>query len=77
MRTTLELSEAHRASLLAIAARRGEKGFSQVVAEAVEAYLAAGGGADRAGALRLKGVLSDKEAAALRGRVKAIRRRWR
>ena len=40
MRTTIELKPEHRARLLELAARRGEKGFSSVIAEAVDAYLA-------------------------------------
>ena len=39
MRTTIELKPEHRSRLLAIAARRGEKGFSSVLSEAVESYL--------------------------------------
>jgi sugar (pentulose or hexulose) kinase len=38
MRTTLEVSDAHRARLLDLAARRGEKGFSSIVAEALDLY---------------------------------------
>jgi hypothetical protein len=40
MRTTIELDDVHRAALLRLAAERGEKGFSRLVGEAVEAYLA-------------------------------------
>jgi len=39
MRTTIELPDDLRARLLAMAARRGEKGFSILVEEAVERYL--------------------------------------
>lgn len=38
MRTTLEVSDHHRARLLDLAARRGEKGFSSIVAEALDLY---------------------------------------
>ena len=44
MRTTIELKPEHRAALLELAARRGEKGFSSLIADAIEAYLA---GAER------------------------------
>ena len=40
MRTTVEITDAQRAGLLELAARRGEKGFSRLVQEAVEAILA-------------------------------------
>jgi hypothetical protein len=36
MRTTAEIRDDHRAMLLEIAARRGEKGFASIVAEATE-----------------------------------------
>jgi hypothetical protein len=77
MRTTIEMSDTHRATLLRLATERGEKGFSRLVAEAIDAYVAGLGVADRAGALRVRGILSDKEADALRERVKSIREHWR
>jgi hypothetical protein len=39
MRTTVEMKPEHRSALLALAADRGEKGFSSVLAEAIEVYL--------------------------------------
>jgi len=39
MRTTVELSDEIRAKLLELAARRGERGFSALVEEALERYL--------------------------------------
>jgi hypothetical protein len=78
MRTTIELSDSHRAMLLRLAAERGEKGFSSLVAEAVEAYLANLGVADeRASAVRLKGVFSAVDAKDLEERVKTTREHWR
>ena len=43
MRTTIEMKPEHRAKLLELAARRGAKGFSDLVAEALEAHLQAEG----------------------------------
>jgi hypothetical protein len=40
MRTTVEINDEHRARLLQLAARRGDKGFSHILAEAIERYLA-------------------------------------
>ena len=59
MRTTIELRDDLRARLLDLAARRGDKGFSRLVMEAVEAYLAQAesGGAARERALRAEGSL--------------------
>jgi hypothetical protein len=69
----------HRSALLALAARRGEKGFSSVLAEAIEEYL--DGERERSRRRRellsLAGSLSDEEADALRAEVKALREHWR
>ena len=40
MRTTVEIKPEHRSALLALAARRGYKGFSAVLEKAIEIYLA-------------------------------------
>jgi hypothetical protein len=39
MRTTIEIKPEHRARILELAATRGDKGFSTVVAEALELCL--------------------------------------
>lgn len=39
MRTTIELRDDQRAALLALAARRGQKGFSRLVEEALDEWL--------------------------------------
>ena len=79
MRTTIELKPEHRAKLLEIAARRGEKGFSSVIAEAIESHLqqvAQNEGARRR-ALSLRGSLSRKQAESLRRAATALRESWR
>ena len=79
MRTTIEIKPEHRAKLLELSARRGVKGFSKLVAEALETYLAAE--ADRAaqgkGAALLRGTLPVREAQGLRRTAEALRRTWR
>ncbi len=79
MRTTVELKAAHRSRLLAIAAGRGEKGFSAVLGEAVEVYLAAQADWERRRqkALALQGRLKPKEARQLRETAAALRKNWR
>jgi hypothetical protein len=79
MRTTIELRDEHRARLLELAARRGEKGFSNLIAEAVDQYLAqlATGGLARDRALLARGSLAADEAAELSEQALAIRERWR
>lgn len=53
------------------------EGFFTAGREAVDAYLAARGEADTAGVLRLRAILSAKEAEAYRDRVTDLRENWR
>jgi predicted CopG family antitoxin len=79
MRTTIELKDEHRAKLLELAARRGEKGFSDIVAEALEAYLVnlARDDEKRKIALRLGGSLDAAEVEELRAATRSLRESWR
>jgi predicted CopG family antitoxin len=79
MRTTIEIRDEHRAKLLELAARRGEKGFSDILAEAIETYLGSLSRTEekRKVALSLRGSLTDEEAAELRSATRAIRDSWR
>lgn len=79
MRTTVEIKAAHRARLLELAARRGEKGFSSVIAEALDAYLERASERERLRrrALRLLGSMPAAEAERLRRDAAVIREFWR
>ena len=79
MRTTVELKPEHRSRLLAIAARRGQKGFSTVLSDAVESYLDEEAERERRRrtALQLRGALKREEAAKLRKTAAALRASWR
>jgi hypothetical protein len=79
MRTTVEMKTEHRSALLALAARRGEKGFSTVLSEAIEEYLHGGEARGRRieEFLSLEGTLSDGEADELRKVTTALRESWR
>jgi predicted transcriptional regulator len=79
MRTTIEMKAEHRARLLELAARRGEKGFSSLVSEAIQAYLDRVGDdeAGRRRALAMRRTLSTKEADRLRRHVAGLRENWR
>jgi hypothetical protein len=65
----------HRARILELAAKRGEKGSSMVVADALELYLDAQKSRTNAirSALPLKGSMSAKEAAGLAAQTRRIR----
>lgn len=79
MRTTIELKDEHRARLLELAARRGEKGFSAIVTEALEAFfeLEETRLERQRRALELRGSIPDSEARELLQRTEAIRSLWR
>lgn len=79
MRTTIELKSEHRSRLLAVAAKRGEKGFSSVLGEAVDAYLSSETEREhrRRRALQLRGALKRKAATRLRENVAVLRASWR
>lgn len=79
MRTTIEIRPEHRAKLLELAARRGDKGFSSVIAEAIESYLAAKRETERLhkNALRLGGKISASEADELLSKTRQTREFWR
>jgi hypothetical protein len=79
MRTTIEMKPDHRAKLLKLAAHRGAKGFSELVSEALDAYLRAEADreAQRKRAVLLKGAMPSPEARALRETARALRKSWR
>ncbi len=78
MKTRVEINNVHRARLLQVAARTGHNGFSRIVSEATEQYLAA---LDRSEAdptvLDLRGTLSRRQAERLCADTAQIRRSWR
>ncbi len=79
MRTTVEIKDEYRAKLLELAARRGEKGFSSIIEEALRDYLDRDTRQEevRGRALRLRGALSAKESDRLRSETGALRKSWR
>ncbi|HKK27511.1 MAG TPA: ribbon-helix-helix protein, CopG family [Gemmatimonadota bacterium] len=79
MRTTVEIPDEIRARLLELAARRGERGFSGIVEEALERYLAEEERRrERAEAARaVLGSLEEEDADALLASVRRLRDRWR
>lgn len=79
VRTTIEMTDEHRAALLELAARRGLKGFSTLVEDAIASYLVAEAARNdkRHAALRLRGALEGEDARSLRDRTLALRDDWR
>lgn len=77
MRTTIELTHRHHEALLVVARRRGLRGFSQVVQEALDAYLADLDGDEVDSLLSLEGSLGDSEEREMRRRIQEARASWR
>jgi hypothetical protein len=78
MRTTVEITNEQRVALTALAARRGLRGFSALVREAIDQYLAAEQGDDLEDVLALRGLLDEDEAEDLERHVTALREAgWR
>jgi len=79
MRTTAEIADEHRARLVELAARRREKGFSRIVAEAIQRYLEELDRAEahRRKALKLRGSLSPRQAERLETEMTRLCSSWR
>jgi len=79
VRTTIEITDEQRSKLLEAAAKRGEKGFSTIIQEALDCYFEAG--ADRRErverGIRVLGTLAEPAADRLEKDVRQLRRSWR
>jgi len=79
MRTTIEMTDEQRAKLLHLAAKRGVKGFSGLVQEALTEYLRTMEDKDSEvqAALAMRGSLRGKEAERLAEACRRVRGDWR
>jgi hypothetical protein len=77
MRTTVDISEEQHRALTELAHRRGLRGFSVLVQEALDAYLRAVGEQEVNSLPALRGSLSDEAAEGARSRIEAARATWR
>ncbi len=79
MRTTIEIPEHQRAKLIEIATRRGLKGFSKIVQEAIERYLEENLSGDEKvkEALSVLGTLDEEQAESLESSIRELRSKWR
>ncbi len=79
MRTTIEIPDDQRARLLEMAARRGEKGFSSIVQEALAQYFAQEEARDERirRALGALGTIDPEESDRIRESTAELRRTWR
>jgi len=77
MRTTVEIRADQHAALAALASKRGVRGFSRLVEEAIDLYLAEQRRDRLDEALSLEGALSDEQAQELERRIAEAWATWR
>lgn len=77
MRTTVEITEEQHRALTLLAHRRGVRGFSQLVQEAIDAYLSELGADEVESLLALNGILGDEDEREVRSRIDDVRAVWR
>jgi hypothetical protein len=77
MRTTVEITGEQYRALSAVAQRRGVRGFSVLVQEALDGYLANLNVDEVDLLLGLGGVLTDSDAHEMRSRINDVRTTWR
>lgn len=77
MRTTIEITDEQHRALSAIAHRRRIRGFSALVQEALETYLADVSSEEMDMLLGLEGALSERDEREVRARIAEARSTWR
>jgi predicted DNA-binding protein len=77
MRTTVEITSRQHEALNALAKRRGLRGFSQLVQEAIDVYLQGLGDSETELLLALEGSLNEEQESELRSRIEDARAVWR
>jgi len=77
MRTTVEITDEQHRALSAIAHRRGLRGFSPLVQEALAGYLRDLSANEVDVLLGLEGVLDDADEQEMRSRIDTVRATWR
>ena len=77
MRTTVEITDEQHRALSAIAQRRGVRGFSTLVQEALDGYLTNLKTDEVDLLLGLEGVLTESDAEEMRSRINDVRTTWR
>ena len=79
MRTTIELTNSHRSSLHSLAARRGLRGDSKLIQEAVDLYIQQMTAKERkvTSLLKMRGTWNKDEADTFSRKLREIRRNWK
>jgi Arc/MetJ-type ribon-helix-helix transcriptional regulator len=79
MRTTIELSNDHRSSLHSLAARRGLRGYSELIREAVDLYIRHITAKERSPRhlLLMRGTWNKEDARKFQRKLRKIRKNWK
>lgn len=77
MRTTIDIPDEQHRALMALANRRGVRGFSVLVQEALDAYLRDRDAEEIELLLSLEGSVDDAEEEQIRARIAEARSAWR
>jgi hypothetical protein len=77
MRTTVEITSDQHEALNVLAKRRGLRGFSQLVQEALDVYLQGLGDSETKLLLSLEGTIDEEQEFELRSRIQDARIVWR
>ncbi len=78
MRTTIEISDRHRSVLVSLAAKRGLRGYSDLIQEALDQYLADQTEESdiKEAVLAMQGAWNREEAESARVRLQELREKW-
>jgi len=79
MRTTIEISDRHRSVLVALAAQRGLRGYSEIIEEALDKYIAEQmrDPDTRERVLAMRGSWQQDEIERTRSRLLELRKQWK
>ena len=77
MRTTIEISDKHRSALLSLAAQKGLRGYSKIIEEAIDDYIANQTKSSdiKKSVLALKGSWK-KDSAHIKNNIRELRKNW-
>lgn len=78
MRTTIELSNFHRNILHQLSLKRGWRGYSRLIQEAIDFYLThkETSSEEKIEILKLKGSFSEEDTGQVRSKIKEVRDNW-
>ena len=78
MRTTIEISDEHRSALLSIAAKKGLRGYSKIIEEAIDNYINNQSKSTdiKNSVIAMKGTW-EKDTDQIKNNIKELRKNWK